>query len=335
MDLQRLKKASKVFQEVEYYFLRLPYASLRRADHAYRKVRAFTARVEEERQKRVSNHFKGVFGDRLSDGEIEAFSRKHFEILGCDDLDAWLWLFNRWEKIKRHVRVEGEENFKEVVKKGKGCILLSAHFGGAFFIFDIVRELGGRPQGFGLPVKREHFGGDFFRWLYIKFRLFCVERAIGEKIILIGRRETAREVLDKLEKGYHVVVFFDVPPQFLKGKIEKVSLLGRDWSFSRGFLKVVAGREIPIVPFFTYLDENHVRTFRFYPPYQIQNRDETNRVFQECVKIFESHLLKTPEQWFFWEGADVFWEDPHSTRGEPDIVIAPMPLEPQTQQSER
>lgn len=293
---------------MEYYFIKLPYASLWRPDRAYRKIKVFAERrIEKERRERVAQHLKTALGERWGGKEIERLSKEYFEIMCCDDLDAWLWLFKPWDKIKKHIRVEGGENFREVVKKGKGCVLLSAHFGGAFFVFDVVKELGGKPQGFGLPAKREHFRGNFLKWVYVKFRLFCVERAIGEKIIYTGRRETRREVLDKLEKGYHVVVFFDVPPHFIREKIERVNLLGRDWNFPRGFLKVIAGREIPVVPFFTYLAEDHVRTFRFYPPFQIQHRDEISSALQECAKIFESHLLKTPEQWFFWDGAEVFW----------------------------
>jgi len=254
-----------------------------------------------------------MFGESLDDGRIEILSQKYFEVLCCDDIDAWLRLIRPWHKIKEAIKVEHEGNLSEVIKEGKGCILLSAHFGGAFFIFDIVRELGGRPQMLVRPIKWNYFRGNFFRWVYFKFRIFCMERAIGEKMIFSERKETRKEVLVRLEKGYHLVVTFDVPPHFTKGDIQKVTLLGRDWYFPRGFLEVVAGREIPIVPFFTYLDEDHVRTFRFYPAYQIRNRDETSSVFQECVKIFESHLLKTPGQWFFWDGAEVFWEDPHST----------------------
>lgn len=297
-----------IFREIEYYFFRLPYYSLWRPDQAYRKIKVFARRrIEKERQKKVANHLKETFGERVNDEEIEMFSKKYFEILCCDDLDAWLWMFKPWYQMRKYIRVEDAENFREVVDRKKGCILLSAHFGGAFFIFDVVKELGGRPQGFGLPIKREYFKGNFFRWVYFKFRMFCVERAIGEKIIYTGRRETGKEFLDKLEKGYHPVVFFDVPPQFTIGKTEKVNLLGRDWNFPRGFLKMIVGREIPVVPFFTYLAEDHVRTFRFYPPYQIRNRDEIKNVLQECVKIFESHLLKRPEQWFLWDGAEVFW----------------------------
>ena len=159
---------------------------------------------------------KTLLGGCLGDEEIERLSKRYFEILRCDDLDAWLWLFKPWNKIERRFRVVGEEHLKTIIDQGKGCFLLSTHFGGAFFVFDLVRDLGGKPQGFGQPIKREDYKDDFFRWIYLKFRIFCVERSIGEADYLYSDRETKKRGLDKLEEGQQIVVFFDVPPFMTK-----------------------------------------------------------------------------------------------------------------------
>jgi lauroyl/myristoyl acyltransferase len=299
---------NRAFREFEYYFLRLPYYSLWKPDHAYRKIRAFAKnRVNEERRRRAACHLKAAFKEQLNDEQIEALSRRYLETLYCDDLDAWLRLMMPWKKIKGYVKIEDGENFREVAKSKRGCILLSTHFGGALFIFDVVRELGGKPQVLGRPIKRDYFRGDLLRWAYLKFRFFCMERAIGERVIFTEERGTKKEVLDKLNKGYHIVVTFDVPPQFTRGKIETVRLLERQWKFPGGFLELIAGKEIPIVPFYAHLAEDHTKTFRFYPPYQIKDENEINAALQKSATIFESHLLERPEQWFFWDGAEAFW----------------------------
>jgi lauroyl/myristoyl acyltransferase len=306
--LTSYKSIKIIFREIDYYFFRLPYYSLRRVEEAYRKIRSFAERRREKgREERVAKNLKTVFGERMGEGEIERASKKYFEVLCYDDLDAWLWLIQPWTQLKKIIRVEGEEHFRGVTDKRRGCILLSAHFGGAFFIFDLVRELGGKPQVLGRPIKWIYFKKNFFRWIYNKFRFFCMTRSIGERVIYSERKGTRREVFEKLERGYHIVITFDVPPHFSRGKIEKVNFLERDWNFPRGFFEVIAERDIPIVPFFVSLGEDDVKTFRFYPSYQIKNQDEIKGVFQECAKIFESHLLKTPEQWFFWDDAGVFW----------------------------
>jgi lauroyl/myristoyl acyltransferase len=308
VNLQILRKIKRSLRVMEYYFLRQPFYALRRTDRAYGRMKAFTGkRIERERIHKVAANLETVFGQERDEETFEDLSKRYFEILSCDDLDAWLWLLKPWKQRRKHVMVEDEAYFREVADQKRGCILLSSHFGGGFFIFEVAKELGGKPQGFGQPIKREYFKGDFFRWVYLKFRTFCVERAIGEKIIYTGRRETGKEFLEKLEKGYHVVVFFDVPPTLVKGRVETVDVLGKDWNFPRGFLKVIAGKEIPVVPFFSCLTEENKREFRFFPPFRIQNRDEVKDALQTCARLFERQLLKRPEQWFFWEGAEVFW----------------------------
>ena len=104
------------------------------------------------------------------------------------------------------------------------------------------------------------------------------------------------------------MVFFDVPPGLITEKRETVNLLGRDWNLARGFLKVVAGKGFPVVPFFCNLTEDHTREFRFFPSFQIRTRDEIRDALQRCAKLFEQQLLQRPEQWFFLEGAEVFWQ---------------------------
>lgn len=303
-----LEKTRRSLGEIGYYFLRLPFYSLFSVDQAYRKARdAGRKRIDRDRQGEVAANLRAVLAGRRSEEEIVRLSRQHYEVLSCDDLDPWLWLLKPWPKIRKHIRVEGEEHFREVALRNEGCILLSAHFGGAFLIFDVVKELGGKPQGFGVPIEREHFKHHLLRWMVLRFRLFCVERAIGEKIILAGKRETGREFLGKLGAGYHTVLFFDVPPQVIRGKTEKVNLLGMDWNFPRGFLKVVAGRKIPVVPFFVHLTEDNQRTVRFYPARTLSGREEIGPAFEGWGKIFESYLLERPEQWFFWDGGQVFW----------------------------
>ena len=302
MDLQHLKK------EIDYYLFRLPCYSLYRPARAYEKIRAYSGmRIWEERRQRVARYLQAVFGERIGDEALDALSRRFFEVLCCDDIDAWLRLVGPWRRLKSWVRIEEGRHFREVVNAGKGCVLLSAHFGGGFFIFDVARELGGKPQVLGRPIRRKYFGDDFFRWAYLKFRTFSIEHAVGERMIFSERKETKDEILDKLEKGYHLLVTFDVPPHFTRGRIETVKMLGRDWRFPRGFLEVIAGRDIPIVPFFVKLTDSHEKVFRFYPPYQIRNKNEIGPVLQECATIFESYLVSNPEQWFFWDDAAVFW----------------------------
>ena len=155
MDLQGFEKVRKILGDIGYYFIRLPLCALRRQDKAYRRLMALAEGVDGERQRKVAHHLNALLGRRFSETEIEKRSKQYFRILQCDELDAWLSFFKPWVRIRKRVRVIGEEHFRKVADEKKGCFLLTAHFGGGFFIFDLVRDLGGKPHGIGLPVRTE------------------------------------------------------------------------------------------------------------------------------------------------------------------------------------
>ena len=84
MDLQNLKK------EIDYYLFRLPYYSLYRPARAYQKIRAYSGRRiwEERRQGRPA--FSDRFWREIRRQTLDVLSRRFFEVLCCDDIDAWL-----------------------------------------------------------------------------------------------------------------------------------------------------------------------------------------------------------------------------------------------------
>jgi lauroyl/myristoyl acyltransferase len=303
-------KKEKILREFGYYFLRLPFYSLSSSSSIYKKLSSWAEgkRVDSERKERVIQNLKKVFGSSINEKDLDWMAKKYFLILSCDDIDAYIQLFKKWNDIRKIIKVEGGEIFRTFTKSKKGCILLSAHYGGAFFIFNIIKEFGGKPQVVGRPIRREYFKGDPVRWAFLKLRTFSMEKAIGEKMIFTEGKETKREILVRLEKGYHIVITFDVPPIFTRGKIGDVHFLGRRWSFPLGFLELLIGSEFAILPFFTYMNDQWERIFKFYPPYWIEREEELLSSFQKSILIFENHIRKSPEQWFFWDDAQVFWE---------------------------
>lgn len=307
-----IKEKIKILREFNYYFLILPFYSLFPSYSVYEKLSFWVQRkgVDLERKTRVIKNLKLIFGSSLTDERTELIAKRYFSILACDDMDAYLQLFKPWKEIRKFIKIEGEEIFKATAKKGKGCVLLSAHYGGAFFIFNIVKELGGKPQVLGRPIKREYFRGNPGRWAFLKLRVFSMERSLEERMIFTESRETRSKILDKLEKGYHILITFDVPPSFTKGKVGEMCCLGRKWYFPIGFLELLVGENFAIIPFFTHINEKWERIFQFFPSFYLENEGDIIIGLQKCIDIFEKYLLERPEQWFFWDDAQVFWERP-------------------------
>ena len=300
---------TKWFREAEYYFLRMFFYALFRPPGAYKRITAFTRKrsIFERRRKDVERNLEVVFGNRFSQKEKGGLSGRFLEILACDDIDCYLWLLHPWSKIRESIRIENGDIIQKIVREKRSCVVVSAHFGGGFFVFEILRELHGKPQVVGRPILHEELKSDIFRYLYLKLRMWCLNRTVGEKIIYTQEEDTKEMFLRKLDEGYLIYVTFDVPPQFTKGSVEEVSFLNRSWKYPSGFLKLLSQTSSTIVPLFTYLTEEGTRVFTFFPEYPIREGG-VQEALQQCANIFEKYIFERPEQWFFWDSAPVFWE---------------------------
>ena len=71
----------------------------------------------------------------LTTTERDALAGQHFEALGMSMIEMAMGWYGSKSKIQRHVRIEGLENLRAAQDRGKGVILLSAHFTTFEFFF--------------------------------------------------------------------------------------------------------------------------------------------------------------------------------------------------------
>ena len=62
--------------------------------------------------------------------------------------------------------------------------------------------------------------------------------------------------------------------------------------------------DVPIVPFFSYLDKGNVRRVSFEKPIYV--KDE-GKCVGECVRLIEKRILERPDHWHLWPFAGQFF----------------------------
>jgi Kdo2-lipid IVA lauroyltransferase/acyltransferase len=67
--------------------------------------------------------------------------REHFAALGASIVEMSMGWFGSIDTIRARVRVEGEENLRAALERGKGVILSSAHFTSFEFFWPVLRAL--------------------------------------------------------------------------------------------------------------------------------------------------------------------------------------------------
>ncbi len=236
-------------------------------------------------------------------------AKRYQEVLSCDELDAYLFLVKPFRCVVKFIHVEGAEYVQAVKRAGKGAVLLGAHLGGGLFINPFLRSLGVQPQLIMRPVVREEFPSPFSAlYLYFRFRSWCVTRAVGARPLLSGRG--IEEAVEAVRQGTFLWIALDVPPP-LTGRTKETEFFGRPARFPYGPF-IIAGRaEVPLLPFFTSVDSNNQRTFRFLPPLWLtEDPRKIEEAFHYCVQLLEREIRTRPDQWFFWEGPWIFFAPP-------------------------
>lgn len=247
-----------------------------------------------------------TYAKRLLGEKSNPFVERYWEIVSCDELDAYLFLFKPFRQVVKFIHIEGEEYLQEVRRKGKGAVLLSAHLGGGFFIFPLLRALGLTPQVIMRPVAKEDYPGLISLYLYFCFRGWCMARAISSPPLLSGG--DVREALKAVRQGAFLYITMDVPPH-LTANTKRTEFFGHPACFPYGAFIIAARAKVPIIPFFVLLNENNRRSFRFLEPIWLTGApQDIERAFHCCVQLLEEEIRARPEQWFFWESAGVFFE---------------------------
>lgn len=80
------------------------------------------------RDRRIADINIGMCLPELSPAEREELVREHFESLGCTLLETGLVWWANDDRLRRLIQFEGEEHLRAALAKGRGALMLSAHF---------------------------------------------------------------------------------------------------------------------------------------------------------------------------------------------------------------
>lgn len=232
--------------------------------------------------------------------ELDLAVRRYFEMVFCDEVDVYIYLLGFLKRSVRRMRVEGEENLKEVLG-GRGGILLSAHFGGGFWMLPLLKEKGVRAHFFSADIRREDYPSKSVLYLYHRLRVGAVERASGERVLF--KKDGKEGIVKALKAGEWVIVLFDVPPYRVRENVEAV-FLNRRARFPVGIISVAKEMNSPVVPFFSYLDNGQDRRICFEKPIYVKNENES---VETCVRLIEKRIIERPDHWHFWPIAEQFF----------------------------
>ena len=197
------------------------------------------------------------------------------------------------ESIEQIVVLDGNENFLEGQRRGKGVLFLTGHIG-AWELSSFAHALYGYPLHYmarPLDNKRIDDLVNGYRCLSGNHPIF--------------KNESARVMLKVLKEAGTVGILAD--QNTMPEEAVFVDFFGTKASTSTGIARVALHSDAAVVPGYAVWDES-IRKYRlrFEPPVEVIRTGDTERDVmqntQKFTKVIEEIIRKYPEQWVWVHG---------------------------------
>jgi KDO2-lipid IV(A) lauroyltransferase len=228
-----------------------------------------------------------------SDAQRKALIRKMVRHLGW--MAAEFAQFPRYtkENISQLVVLDGNKNFLEGQRRGKGVLFLTGHIG-AWELSSFAHA----HYGYPLHYMARRIDNARIDALVNGYRCLSGNHPIF-------KNESARAMLKVLKEGGTIGILAD--QNTMPGEAEFVDFFGKAASTTTGIARVALHAESAVVPVYVVWDESIGKyRLRFEPPVELIRTGDTQRDIvantQRFAKIIEGIIRKYPEQWVWLHG---------------------------------
>lgn len=273
-----------VFRLLDGLIGRLPWATVQ----ALGEAAGMAFYLVDARHRRIVRENIRLTDLELSDPEIRALSRTCFRHFGA--LFVGLLRLRRAtpEELDRWIRVEGQEHFDAVQAKGAGFIQLTGHYGN----WEAV-ALAQSRLGKSLAVIGRELDNPLLEPISLAFRTRFGNRVIFKDGAVRGAIKAAKAgmgigfLLDQDGLGMGIFVRF----------------LGQ-WASTFSTAGMLAARyRLPVLPVFSWPNEDGTITVRFEPAFDCPHTGELERDTWTATQLMTSCLeaqVRRDPRWWFW-----------------------------------
>ncbi|MGQ9607846.1 MAG: lysophospholipid acyltransferase family protein [bacterium] len=241
-----------------------------------------------ERNKAFNNLFY-AFGTEKSADQIYKICRGCFRNLGKGLLEFLQFPKLKPDNFRNFINIEGKQNIDEVLRRGKGGIVLTAHFGNWELVGASFPLLGYRSNTIVRPAKLQKLD-EFVNRYRKKTGLNC-----------IGRGTSVKSAIQCLKRNELLGILADVDTK-VDGVF--VDFFGHPAYTPRGPVSIALKTNAGLLPTFIVRqkDDSHKLIIEQELKLVITgNTEEDIKVnTQAFTKIIESYIRKYPDQWIWF-----------------------------------
>jgi len=241
----------------------------------------------------VLGNLRRVFGQTLSEAEIQLLARSYFAHFARF---FWEWAcspFRSEHRKKSLVRVENIESPLRAHRQGKGILLLTAHFGN--WEVATVSGIGQYPQFKGLL----HFVRRPMKPKWVND--FLTRRFRSAGFGTVSHSGSLDQILTLLENGNLVVFVFDQHAGGRDGVV--VDFCGHPAATFKSLAILALNTGAPVIPTSTWREPDGSHVLRFEDPLPLQEHESVGKAIRLNTRAYnaaiEQMLMRHPEQWIW------------------------------------
>lgn len=234
------------------------------------------------------SNLKRAFGREMRYHEIEMLAKQVFANLVLIIFEIGWSLRLDKNRLSKYFKIDGLENIRNAYDKGKGVLVLTAHFGnwellsivGAMIeypVSPVVRPLDFKPLDRFFINLRSRFGGK-----------------------IIPKRRSLRAILRSLDRREMVVLLMDQNMDWYNGVF--VDFMGHRACTNSGLALLALKTQAPVVPVFLIRENTGFRA-EFGPEIPLiitgDKRKDVESNTLQYNRIIEDIVRRYPEQWFW------------------------------------
>lgn len=220
----------------------------------------------------------------LSSEQRDALAKKHFEALGMSLIEMGLGRWASERKVTRLSKLEGVQHLEDAVARGKGVILLTAHFTTLEFS---GRMLARYSPPFDAVFRKNR--SDFITEIQRSGREVSADNTIEKRDIkkMVRSLRSGRPVWYAPDQSYNrkgaeVIRFFGVPCMHTTAT-STLARLG----------------DALVLPYFPERLDDGSYVMRLLPAFENFPSDDAKADTERYIAVLEEQIRKCPEQ-YFW-----------------------------------
>jgi len=237
------------------------------------------------RRRRALDNIRLSLGRDMAPREIERLGRRSFQHLGMNLIEACRYFLRPTDVMISQVHIEGVEHLRSAAARGRGVLVLTAHYGN-WELLAAAHGLSGLP----LSIVIRPLDHPVLDELAARFR-----RRSGAELIV--KRQAVREVLQALRRGRMVGVLLDQNATRAEGVF--VPFFGVAASTSKGLAVLALRTDAPVVPVFLRRTADGRHCMDVSPPLMPPSDGDVLAYTATFNRVIEGAIRRAPEQWLW------------------------------------